>query len=48
VTTGSGRGAAGGTGATGPNREGDVTGDADLQQENRKVDQKVKSICRGC
>ena len=38
VTTGSG------TDMTGPQR----SGDAEIAKENKEVDRKIKSICRGC
>ena len=44
VTTGSGRSAGSGTGVTGPQR----SGDAAINEENKEVDRKIKSICRGC
>jgi hypothetical protein len=44
VTTGSGRGAGSATGTTGPQR----SGDAEINEENKEVDRKIKSICRGC
>ncbi len=44
VTTGSARAAPGGTEATGPSRSGDV----EIDTENKTVDRKIKSICRGC
>jgi hypothetical protein len=44
VTTGSGRSAGSGTGMTGPQR----SGDAAINEENKEVDRKIKSICRGC
>jgi hypothetical protein len=44
MTTGAGRGASGGVDVTGPNR----AGDAAVDEENKLVDRKVKSICRGC
>jgi hypothetical protein len=40
----SGQGATGGTNAIGPNSKGDV----DLANENRMLDKKLKSICKGC
>jgi hypothetical protein len=42
VTTGSGRGA--GSNMTGPQ----TSGDAEINAENKEVDRKIKSICRGC
>jgi hypothetical protein len=42
VTTGSGRGAK--TDITGPQRNGDAA----IGEENKEVDRKIKSICRGC
>jgi hypothetical protein len=44
VTTGSGRGAGSGTSTTGPQK----SGDAEINEENKEVDRKIKSICRGC
>jgi hypothetical protein len=44
VTTGSGRSAGSGTDMTGPQR----SGDAAINEENKEVDRKIKSICRGC
>ena len=44
VTTGSGRSAGSGTDITGPQR----SGDAAINEENKEVDRKIKSICRGC
>jgi hypothetical protein len=44
VTTGSGRGAGSATSMTGPQR----SGDAAINEENKEVDRKIKSICRGC
>jgi hypothetical protein len=44
VTTGAGRGGPAGNDITGPNRSGDAAVDA----EDRVVDRKIKSICRGC
>jgi hypothetical protein len=44
MTTGSARAAPGGTAATGPSQSGDVAVDA----ENKAIDRKLKSICRGC
>jgi hypothetical protein len=44
MTTGSARTAPGGTAATGPSQSGDVAVDA----ENKAIDRKLKSICRGC
>jgi hypothetical protein len=44
MTTGSARAAPGGTAATGPSQSGDVAVDA----ENKVIDRKLKSICRGC
>jgi hypothetical protein len=44
TTTGSAAGSGvGGTAATGP-QQGDVA----IDHENKKLDQKLKSICRGC
>ena len=44
VTTGSGTSAGSGTDMTGPQR----SGDAEIAKENKEVDRKIKSICRGC
>jgi len=46
VTTGSARNRAprGGTAATGPQRESDIA----IDGENKEIDRKIKSICRGC
>ena len=44
VTTGSGRAAGSGTDMTGPQRSGDSA----INEENKEVDRKIKSICRGC
>jgi hypothetical protein len=44
VTTGSGRSAGSGTTVTGPQR----SGDAEINEENKEVDRKIKGICRGC
>jgi hypothetical protein len=44
VTTGSGRSTGSGTSVTGPQR----SGDAAINEENKEVDRKIKSICRGC
>jgi hypothetical protein len=44
VTTGSGRGAGSATNMTGPH----TSGDAEINAENKEVDRKIKSICRGC
>jgi hypothetical protein len=44
MTTGSAGSASGGTAATGPSQNGDVAIDA----ENKTIDHKLKSICRGC
>jgi hypothetical protein len=45
MTTGSAAGSGvGGTAATGPQAQGDVA----IDHENKKLDQKLKSICRGC
>jgi hypothetical protein len=44
VTTGSGRSAGSGADMTGPQR----SGDAAINEENKEVDRKIKSICRGC
>ena len=44
ITTGTGRQPSAGVDVTGPNRPGDAA----VEEENRVVDQKVKSICRGC
>jgi hypothetical protein len=44
MTTGSSGSAPGGTAATGPNAKGDVATDA----EDKAVDRKIKSICKGC
>ena len=41
---GSGRSAGSGTDMTGPQR----SGDAEINEENKKIDRKIKSICRGC
>jgi hypothetical protein len=41
---GTGRGAADGTSLTGPSVKGDVA----LEKENKMLDRKVKSICKGC
>jgi hypothetical protein len=43
VTTGSGRSAGSSVNMTGPNRSGDA-----VIKENKAVDRKIKSICRGC
>jgi hypothetical protein len=43
-TSGSASSAPGGTAATGPN----VKGDAAVDAEEKAVDRKIKSICRGC
>lgn len=43
-TTGSGRGAVGGTAATDPQDSADVA----IEKEDRAIDRKLKSICRGC
>jgi hypothetical protein len=40
ATTGTGRGAPAGADVTGPNRA--------IDEENKLIDKKVKSICRGC
>jgi hypothetical protein len=46
MTTGSAgsRAAGGGTAATGPQTNGDVA----IDQEDKAIDRKLKSICRGC
>jgi hypothetical protein len=44
MTTGSARPAPGGTAATGPQEKGDVS----IDKEDKEVDRKLKSICRGC
>jgi hypothetical protein len=44
VTTGSGRGAGSATDMVGPQ----TSGDAEINAENKEVDRKIKSICRGC
>jgi hypothetical protein len=44
VTTGSGSAARSGTDMTGPRRGGDPA----INDENKEVDRKIKSICRGC
>jgi hypothetical protein len=46
MTTGSagGRAAGGGTAATGPQTSGDVA----VGKEDKAIDKKIKSICRGC
>jgi hypothetical protein len=44
VTTGSGSAARSGIDVTGPQR----SGDAAVNEENKEVDRKIKSICRGC
>jgi hypothetical protein len=46
MTTGSagGRVGTGGTAATGPQTKGDTA----LDKEDRDIDRKLKSICRGC
>jgi hypothetical protein len=44
VTTGSGRSVGSGMDMTGPQR----SGDAAVNEENKEVDRKIKSICRGC
>jgi subtilisin family serine protease len=44
VTTGSARSAASGTSMTGPQK----SGEAAITEENKEVDRKIKSICRGC
>ena len=46
VTTGSARSAPGGVNATGPQTKTD--GDAAIEAENRTLDRKIKSICKGC
>jgi hypothetical protein len=47
MTTGSAgsRAGVGGTASTGPQAPGDI---ANVEKENKKVDRKIKSICRGC
>jgi hypothetical protein len=44
VTTGSAGRAAPGTDVTGPQKNGDAA----IEEENKTIDRKVKSICRGC
>jgi hypothetical protein len=46
VTTGSAgsRAAGGGTAATGPQTKGDIA----IEEENKVIDRKLRSICRGC
>jgi len=44
VTTGSARSSARGTDVTGPQTHGDAA----IEEENRTIDRKVNSICRGC
>jgi hypothetical protein len=46
MTTGSAgsRAAGGGTAATGPQTKGDIA----IDEENKVIDRKLKSICRGC
>jgi len=44
VTTGSARLSARGTDVTGPQTHGDAA----IEEENRTIDRKVNSICRGC
>jgi len=46
MTTGSAGGGAagGGTAAAGPQTNGDVA----IEQEDKAIDRKLKSICRGC
>jgi hypothetical protein len=44
MTTGSAAAAPGGTAATGPQAPGDVA----IDQEDKAIDRKLKSICRGC
>jgi hypothetical protein len=44
TTTGSAGSTPGGTAATGPNAKGNI----DITPEDKAVDRKVKSICKGC
>jgi hypothetical protein len=44
MTTGSARPAAGGTSASGPS----TSGDAAIDAEDKALNRKIKSICRGC
>jgi hypothetical protein len=43
-TSGSASSARGGTAATGPNAKGDVA----IDPEDKAVDRKIRSICKGC
>jgi hypothetical protein len=44
MTSGSARSDVGGTSATGPQTDTDAA----IETENKAVDSKLKSICRGC